>query len=151
MLSMPASCAQAAAPVTSPHGDLRMELLRTCREQLRSGGLTAVSLRKAAQVIGVSHASPARQFADTRALLSALAAQRCAAAAEALHNMRPVYRDDLQARCERYVAFGLRVPDLFALMAEADRSFRRGACRVPQRLFSCPDGGCRRICRWCGR
>ena len=106
MLSMPASCAQAAAPVTCHHGDLRMELLRLCREQLRSGGLTAVSLRKAAQVIGVSHASPVRQFAVKRALLSALAAQRCAAAAEALHNMRPDCRDDLQARCERYIAFG---------------------------------------------
>ncbi|MFY8146160.1 MAG: hypothetical protein ACOVME_06130 [Rhodobacter sp.] len=128
-----------------------MELLRLCREQLRSGGLTAVSLRKAAQVIGVSHASPARQFADTRALLSALAAQRCAAAAEARHNMRPVYPDDLQARCERHVAFGLRAPDLLALMAEADRSFRPGTCRTLQRLFSCPDGGCRQICRWCGR
>ncbi|MCA3443982.1 MAG: hypothetical protein INF52_11530 [Rhodobacter sp.] len=127
-----------------------MELLRLCREQLRSGRLTAVSLRKAAQVIGVSHASPARQFAVKRALLSALAAQRCAAAAEALHNMRPVYRDDLQARCERHVAFGMRVPDLYALVAQP-KLFRPGACRTPQRLFSCPDGGCRQICRWCGR
>ncbi len=86
---MPASCMQAAAPVTCHHGDLRMELLCLCREQLRSVGLTAVSLRKATQVIGVSLASPARQFAEKRALLSALAAQRCAEAAETLHNMRP--------------------------------------------------------------
>jgi AcrR family transcriptional regulator len=150
MLSMPASCAQAAAPVTCHHDVLRMELLRTCREQLRSGGLTAVSLRKAAQVIGVSHASPARQFADKRALLSALAAQRCAATAEALHNMRPDCRDDLQAKCERHVAFGMRAPDFYALMAQP-KLFRPGACRVPQRLSSCPDCGCRQICRWCGR
>ncbi|MCA3451944.1 MAG: TetR/AcrR family transcriptional regulator [Rhodobacter sp.] len=95
-----------------------MELLRVCREQLRSGGLNAISLRKAAQVIGVSHASPARHFADKRALLTALAAQGFAEAAEALHNMRAVCRDDLQATCERYVAFGLREPDLYALMAQ---------------------------------
>lgn len=115
---MPASCAQPAAPAPYHHGDLRMELLRVCREQLRSGGLNAISLRKAAQVIGVSHASPARHFADKRALLTALAAQGFAEAAEALHNMRPVCRDDLQATCERYVAFGLREPDLYALMAQ---------------------------------
>ncbi|MCA3439826.1 MAG: TetR/AcrR family transcriptional regulator [Rhodobacter sp.] len=115
---MPASCTQPAASAPYHHGDLRMELLRVCREQLRSGGLNAISLRKAAQGIGVSHASPARHFADKRALLTALAAQGFAEAAEALHSTHPDCRDDLQATCERYVAFGLREPDLYALMAQ---------------------------------
>ncbi|MCA3538980.1 MAG: TetR/AcrR family transcriptional regulator [Rhodobacter sp.] len=117
---MPASYAQPAASAPYHHGDLRMELLRVCREQLRSGGLNAISLRKAAPVIGVSHASPARHFADKRALLTALAAQGFAEAAQALHSTHPDpdCRDDLQAMCERYVAFGLREPDLYALMAQ---------------------------------
>jgi AcrR family transcriptional regulator len=87
------------------HGDLREELLRVCRNQLRTGGLDAISLRKAAQEIGVSHAAPSRHFTSKHALLTAIAAQGFAEAA-----------DELASACRK--DFGQQEPELYALMAQ---------------------------------
>jgi len=100
------------------HGDLREELLRVCRNQLRTGGLDAISLRKAAQEIGVSHAAPSRHFTSKHALLTAIAAQGFAEAADELASACRKDADDLDAMCRRYIAFGQQEPELYALMAQ---------------------------------
>ncbi|HEY0811983.1 MAG TPA: TetR/AcrR family transcriptional regulator [Pseudonocardia sp.] len=56
------------------HGDLRRALLERAGTVLQESGADALSLRKLARDIGVSHAAPARHFPDRQALLDALAA-----------------------------------------------------------------------------
>ncbi|MCA3510847.1 MAG: hypothetical protein IOC80_11080 [Rhodobacter sp.] len=48
---MPAAQAGHGGIAPYHHGHLREELLRVCRNQLRTGGIDAISLRKAAQDI----------------------------------------------------------------------------------------------------
>lgn len=54
------------------HGALRETLLTEARRLLVEDGLEAVTLRELARRAGVSHAAPARHFADRDALLDAL-------------------------------------------------------------------------------
>jgi AcrR family transcriptional regulator len=57
------------------HGDLRPALLEAAEQELSEKGIEGFSLRGVAKRAGVSHAAPLHHFKDTRALLTALAAQ----------------------------------------------------------------------------
>lgn len=116
---MPTSSSATTGSESYHHGDLRSQLLRKCRKQLRNGGIEAISLRKAAQDIGVSHAAPARHFSDRRALLTALAAQGFTEAAGALKAALSGQSDRLNAICATYVAFALEDTNRYALMAQS--------------------------------
>ncbi len=54
------------------HGDLRAQLINGAVEVIREQGVEALSLRALARRLGVSHAAPARHFANKDALLNAI-------------------------------------------------------------------------------
>jgi AcrR family transcriptional regulator len=60
-------------PDAYQHGDLREALIQAGLKLLAEGGVTALTLRAAAQLAGVSHAAPYRHFRDKQALVSAIA------------------------------------------------------------------------------
>jgi len=107
------------------HGDLREALLRAAEAELTEKGFEGFSLRSVAKRAGVSHAAPAHHFADTGALLTALAT----IAAERLTRSMV----DRHARAEKtpraqfiasgigYVEFALANPALFKLMFGSER------------------------------
>ena len=55
------------------HGDLHAALLEAAGQILEERGPEGLTLRAAAQRIGVSHGAPAHHFGDKRGLLTALA------------------------------------------------------------------------------
>ena len=55
------------------HGNLPEALLRAAEAALEARGSSMLSLRELSRVVGVSHTSPRRHFADKQALLDALA------------------------------------------------------------------------------
>ena len=97
MLSIPTSQAGHGGIAPHHHGDLREKLLRVCRNQLRTGGLDAISLRKAAQEIGVCHAAPEQGIASvtadgaygSRKRRDAIAAQGAGAIISPCKNAKP--------------------------------------------------------------
>jgi AcrR family transcriptional regulator len=107
------------------HGDLRAALLRAAEDELVARGTEGFSLRGVARRVGVSHAAPAHHFADTGALLTALAAEgfrrflatQRAAQARAV----PDPQSQLVAAGEGYVAFATAHPALFHLMFASAR------------------------------
>ncbi|MDR2322680.1 MAG: TetR/AcrR family transcriptional regulator [Microbacterium sp.] len=109
-----------SAAASYHHGNLRAELLGAAERALGEVGADGLSLRALARELGVSHAAPAKHFADRRALLDALAVEgfarlsagfRVIAAARAT----PV-RDRLRALVASYLAFAQENPALLALM-----------------------------------
>jgi AcrR family transcriptional regulator len=102
------------------HGDLRQALIDSALEVLAEKGVDAFSLRETARRVGVSPAAYKHHFADTRALLTALAAlaftrlanlleQACATAGRK-------QLDRLKAQAAAYLDFALAEPALFDLM-----------------------------------
>lgn len=59
--------------MTYHHGNLRQTLLDRAAQIIAESSVEALSLRKLARDIGVSHGAPARHFKDKAALLNALA------------------------------------------------------------------------------
>lgn len=57
------------------HGDLKNALIQAGVEILTAEGLPALSLRKVAKRVGVSHAAPYAHFPDKQALIAAIAAE----------------------------------------------------------------------------
>lgn len=57
------------------HGNLRLALLNASVDIIRSQGVAALSLRKLADVVGVSRTAPYHHFKDKGALLAAVASQ----------------------------------------------------------------------------
>ena len=55
------------------HGNLREALVAAALDLLESEGLEALSLRKVAAQVGVSHAAPGHHFPTLRDLLTSLA------------------------------------------------------------------------------
>jgi AcrR family transcriptional regulator len=55
------------------HGDLRKTLISAAKEILQTSGLAGLSMRKLAEVTGVSRTAPYHHFADKKALLCAIA------------------------------------------------------------------------------
>ncbi|NQX29969.1 TetR/AcrR family transcriptional regulator [Microbacteriaceae bacterium VKM Ac-2854] len=110
----------AAAPYH--HGNLRAELLAAAERTLGDVGAEGLSLRALARELGVSHAAPAKHFADKRALLDALAIEGFSRMVvdfqAATARSGPSSRDRLQALATSYLAFAAANPSLLALMFE---------------------------------
>lgn len=101
------------------HGDLRRALVDKSTELVDAHGASALSLRRVAKKLGVSHAAPGHHFADRPALLAAVAARGFAELAEAMLAARneleaPVAR--LNATGVAYVKFAASHPERFRLM-----------------------------------
>lgn len=76
------------------HGDLKNALIKAGVELLSKEGAAGLSLRKAAQEAGVSHAAPYAHFADKQALIAAISTEGYRMLFEQLSAVREKYRDD---------------------------------------------------------
>lgn len=105
------------------HGDLRKALLAAALDLLEDDGLEALSLRRVAARVGVSHAAPAHHFPTLRALLNALAAIGFERFGAAMRDARAAAAPDpaAQMRAARhgYLTFAEAHPALFRLMFTA--------------------------------
>lgn len=119
------------------HGDLRAALLDAAEAELIENGVAGFSLRGTARRAGVSHAAPAHHFANTGALLSALALRGFAQLSNAMeHGMAQTDsspRARLAASGKAYVAFARLNPQLFRLMFFGNQPLQLPA--------EAPDGG----------
>ncbi|MGJ7579885.1 TetR/AcrR family transcriptional regulator [Variovorax sp. RHLX14] len=110
------------------HGDLRAALLAAAEEELVETDLAGFSLRGTARRAQVSHAAPAHHFANTDALLSALAETGFARLADRMRldmqAVSDVPRQRLAAAGRAYIAFAQAHPQLFRLMFSGRRSRR---------------------------
>lgn len=95
------------------HGDLRAALLASAWGVVAKQGVEALSLRRVADALGVSHAAPAHHFADKDALLDALRAEAWRRFADALQQQEG---EGLRAVGRAYVAFALEHPRPMNLM-----------------------------------
>lgn len=102
------------------HGDLRQALLDSAVAVLVEKGVDGFSLRETARRAGVSPAAPKHHFADTRALLTALATVAFSRLAERLATADASaggeQRNRLLAQGSAYVKFALAERALFDLM-----------------------------------
>lgn len=103
------------------HGDLRSALIEAAWQQLTRGGVAALSLRKAAAAVGVSHSAPRRHFADHQALVAAMAEEGFQRLGDALRvalakppESSPLQR--LHASGQAYVRFAVEHPAHYRLM-----------------------------------
>lgn len=107
------------------HGNLRAALLRAGEEELAERGIEGFSLRGVAKRAGVSHAAPAHHFADSNALLTALAAlgfERFLATQKARQRQAPTDpQSQLAAAGLGYIDFATSHPALFRLMFASKR------------------------------
>lgn len=55
------------------HGDLKLSLINAAKQILRESGLASLSMRRLAEVTGVSRSAPYHHFSDKQALLCAIA------------------------------------------------------------------------------
>jgi len=103
---------------TYQHGDLRHALIQAGLKLLSEGGLTALSLRAAAQLAGVSHAAPYRHFKDKDALVAAIAEEGFRLLTRHMKDeLEASGADDsvarLRAAAVGYVAFAVEHPGYF--------------------------------------
>lgn len=102
------------------HGNLRQSLLDSSLQLLREGGIEALSLRKLAELSGVSRAAPYHHFADKQALLAAVAEQGFAELSGLLHGVVNNEQVSLDERLHQavlgYLDFALEQPALYELM-----------------------------------
>ena len=106
------------------HGDLPTALVTAALEIIDESGVTALTLRAAARLAGVSHAAPAHHFGDKRGLLAAVAEegfrlqvehmQRCVE--EAPDHALPRFR----AVGSAYITFATAHPARFRVMFHAE-------------------------------
>jgi AcrR family transcriptional regulator len=105
------------------HGDLRNAMLDAVGEVLRIDGLGALSVRRAARRLGVSHAAPTHHFRNRTVLLSAFAAQgfeRLLAAIRARTRGARSGPAMLEAVGRAYIEFALREPERFSVMFRSE-------------------------------
>jgi AcrR family transcriptional regulator len=106
------------------HGNLRSALLLTALELLEKEGLAALSLRKVAAAVGVSHAAPAHHFPALRDLLTGLAGIGFSRLGHALRLARSGAETAGTSRREAielaYAEFARGNPALFRLMFSGD-------------------------------
>jgi AcrR family transcriptional regulator len=102
------------------HGDLRRALLTAALAVLEEGGLEALSLRRVAADLGVSHAAPTHHFPTLRHLRTALAVEGFRRFAAAMVDERarsaPEPLAQLQAAERGYLVYAGGQPALFRLM-----------------------------------
>lgn len=108
------------SPPVYHHGNLRQSLLASSLQLLREGGVEALSLRKLAELNGVSRAAPYHHFADKQALLAAVAEQGFAELSGLLHGVVDNEQVALEERLHQavlgYLDFALEQPALYELM-----------------------------------
>ena len=108
------------------HGDLRSSLIEAGIAELRDHGLEGFTLRSCARRAGVSHGAPAHHFADTNALLTAMAAlgfrRFLAAQAERKAAAEATPQAQLRAAGMGYIDFAMADPDLFHLVFTSRRT-----------------------------
>ncbi|YAL84545.1 TetR/AcrR family transcriptional regulator [Dermacoccaceae bacterium W4C1] len=104
------------------HGNLRAALVEAAERTIAAGGVDGLSLRGLARELGVSHAAPARHFADRRALLDAVAQQGFlrmqAQMVQAADQAGPSAPSRLAALTGAYLDFVATAPALVQLMFE---------------------------------
>ena len=103
---------------TYHHGDLRRALLEEAGNVLENEGADAISLRRLARSLGVSHAAPGHHFADRAELLAELAADGYAGLAGALAKARESKPPEawLRATGRAYIRFGMANPERYRMM-----------------------------------
>lgn len=127
------------------HGNLREKLLKRAAHVIAEDGIESLSLRALARDLGVSHAAPARHFADKADLLRALATEGSerfiayimAAADEAKDDPLERYA----AMGKAYIRFSLTYPAYYRAInhpdvaAHADRRLNESVERRRQVIF----------------
>lgn len=101
------------------HGNLREDLVRCGKEQLREVGLAELSLRRIAAEVGVSQVAPKYHFGNKEGLLAAIAASGFRDLTEfRFARVRPTMSAEQRLRTllSSYVAFATLHPTLFHLM-----------------------------------
>lgn len=115
------------------HGDLRRALLETALDLVASEGAQNFNLREAARRIGVSSAAPYRHFADSAAVLTALAIEGHQKLESALTSALEGAGDDpataIRAVAGTTARFAAEHSALFSLMSMPEYG---GAQRSPQ-------------------
>lgn len=105
------------------HGDLARALVQSATALVEQGGPSALTLREAARLAGVSVAAPYRHFADREALLAAVLAQGfdgLAAHTERARQAAPDALAALRAVGVAYVDFAAAHPSVYRLMFGPD-------------------------------
>lgn len=114
------------------HGDVPRAILDTAEQMLTSTPAHAISVRKLAEQVGVSHAAPYRHFGDRFGFLAALAG-RCLERLVADQEARASVTDDPAERLirigEGYVDWGVGNPHAFQLVFDPD--IQESGRRVP--------------------
>jgi AcrR family transcriptional regulator len=99
------------------HGDLKNALIRAGTQILSSDGVAALSLRKVAQLAGVSHAAPYAHFQDKQALIAAISTEGYRRLYEAIRAAAERHAGDPAAQLVEcawaYVKFALDDPAHF--------------------------------------
>ncbi|CAN5873100.1 TetR/AcrR family transcriptional regulator [soil metagenome] len=108
-------------PNTYHHGDLRRALIEEAGKVLESEGAAAISLRRLARSLGVSHAAPGHHFSDRGELLAELAAVGYAGLADALEEaMKSTDPEEwLNATGRVYIRFGMANPERYRMMFDS--------------------------------
>lgn len=105
---------------THHHGNLRQALIIAGFELLQEGGPNALSIRKAAARVGVSHAAPAHHFttlSDFRTAIVAEGFRKFAASMEMDIALAPdTPRDNILAASKGYIRFVQENSSVFQLM-----------------------------------
>lgn len=102
------------------HGNLRLALLNASVDIIRAQGIAGLSLRKLADVVGVSRTAPYHHFKDKDALLAAVAGQGFEELSQLLSQV--VNDDDaalnakLQHAVMGYLDFSIQHPTQYELM-----------------------------------
>lgn len=99
------------------HGDLKNALIEAGIEILSKEGVQALSLRKVARKVGVSHAAPYAHFADKQELIAAIATEGYAKLYQKLAQAAAMCPDDPARKLVEvawaYVQFATSKPDHF--------------------------------------
>lgn len=102
------------------HGDLRSSLILAGVGLIEQGGADALSIRRVAASVGVSHAAPKHHFATLRDLRTAVIAhgfrQFATMMEEDIISAKNTPRARLIGACTGYIRFALANPAMFQLM-----------------------------------
>ena len=101
---------------TYHHGNLRQALIDAALHITREHGIKAVTIRRVARSVGVSHAAPYHHFADRSNLIAAVAEQGFQQLAQKVSEAEGAGADQLREAGVAYVVFAVRDPELFRLM-----------------------------------
>lgn len=105
---------------TYHHGDLKNALINAGLEILSAEGITALSLRKVARKVGVSHTAPYNHFENKEALVVGIAAEGFSRLTQSMESSLPLFPDDPRKQLLEigwgYVRFALENPDYFRVM-----------------------------------